>query len=141
MPENKLPNKFYSGLFVCAFALNWIWEISQTFAFEMSGLSTAKMLFFCTLASIIDGVVTVLIFWLMRKIFEKLDWKFYLVATALGAICAIIFEQFAFIFGLWSYGDKMPVLPLLGTGLLPLAQLSILVPLAIWLTARYKKIE
>lgn len=140
MTENKLPNRFYLYLFIVAFAVNWIWEISQTFAFDMSGVSTGKMLLFCALASVIDGIVTMLIFWLLRKFIENLGWKFFLAAAVLGAVCAVFFEQTAFIFDLWSYDEEMPVLPVIGTGLLPFVQLTILVPLAIWLTIKVKKI-
>lgn len=139
MTKNKLPDRFYLVLFAAAFAVNWIWEVSQTFAYKMSGVSTSKMLLYCTLASVIDGVVTVLIFWLLRKIFSEIDWKFYLSAAGLGALTAIFFEQIAFTFNLWSYGEEMPVLPFLGTGLLPMVQLTVLVPLALWLTVKLKK--
>lgn len=126
-------------LFVVAFGLNWIWEVSQTFAFEMSGVSIGKMLFFCTFASVIDGIVTAAIFWVLQKLIADINWKFYLAAAGLGASSAVLFEQMAFTFDLWSYDEEMPVLPFLGTGLLPFLQLTILVPLAIWLTMRLKR--
>ncbi len=61
---------------------------------------------------------------------------FYLFAAALGATCAVFFERFAFHFGLWTYSELMPVVPILETGLLPFMQLTLLVPSAIWLTKR-----
>jgi hypothetical protein len=64
------------------------------------------------------------------------QWKFYLAAAFLGALCAVLFEWFAFRSGLWSYGEEMPVLPVIGTGLLPFVQLTLLVPLAIWLSLK-----
>ncbi len=130
---------FYAILFAVAFGLNLIWEISQTFAFEMSGVSGGKMLIFCTFAAVIDGIVTVIIFWLMHKFIEDINWKFYLAAAVFGAVCAVFFEQTAFTFNLWSYDKEMPVLPFLGTGLLPLTQLTILVPAAIWITMKLKR--
>jgi hypothetical protein len=126
-------------LFAFAFGLNWIWEISQTFAFEMSGVSGGKMLLFCTFAAVIDGIVTIAIFWILHKIIAVVNLKFYLSAAVLGALSAVFFEQVAFTFDLWSYDDKMPVLPVLGTGLLPFLQLTILVPAAIWLTLKLKR--
>ncbi len=136
MTENKLPNRFYLYLFIVAFAVNWIWEVSQTFAFDMNGVSTGKMLLFCTFASVIDGIVTVLIFWLLRKFIEELGWKFFLAAAVLGALTAVFFEQTAFNFNLWSYDEEMPVIPVIGTGLLPLVQLTLLVPLAIFISKK-----
>lgn len=130
---------FYGTLFVTAFTLNWFWEVAQTFAFDMSGVSIGKMLLFCTFASVIDGVVTVLIFWLLQRFIEVVNWKFYLAAAVFGSLSAIFFERAAFTFNLWSYDEEMPVLPILGTGLLPFLQLTILVPLAIGLAAKLKK--
>ncbi len=126
-------------LFVVAFGLNWIWEVSQTFAFEMSGVSVGKMLLFCTFASIIDGIITMAIFWVLQKLTAETNWRFYLSAACLGALCAIFFEQMAFTFNFWTYNEGMPVLPFLGTGLLPFLQLMILVPAAIWLTVKLKR--
>lgn len=57
----------------------------------------------------------------------------------LGALCAIGFERVAFGLGLWSYNERMIVLPVIKTGLLPFIQLMILVPLAIWLAKKLKK--
>ncbi len=139
MTKNKFPNRFYLVLFVVAFSVNWIWEVSQTFAFEMSGVSVGKMLLFCTFASVIDGIVTAAIFWVLQKLIADINWKFYLSAAVLGALCAIFFEELAFAFNLWSYAKGMPVLPFLGTGLLPFLQLMILVPAAIWLTLKLKR--
>ncbi|CAN5159652.1 hypothetical protein BH20ACI1_BH20ACI1_28540 [soil metagenome] len=137
--KSKNSFSFYVVLFAAAFGLNWIWEVSQTFAFNMNDVSGGKMLLFCTFASVIDGLVTIAVFWILHKIFADVNWKFYLSAAVLGALTAVFFEQTAFTFGLWSYEERMPVLPVLGTGLLPFMQLTMLVPLAIWLTTKLKR--
>jgi hypothetical protein len=41
------------------------------------------------------------------------------------------FEKIAGDGALWSYTDKMPIVPVLGIGLWPLAQLTLLVPLSV----------
>ncbi len=137
--KSKISFTFFGVLFAVAFVLNWIWEISQTFAFDMSGVSGGKMLFFCTFASIIDGIATVAVFWILQKILELANLKFYIAAAVLGAFSAMLFEQLAFTFNLWSYNEGMPILPFLETGLLPFLQLTILVPTAIWLTLKLKR--
>lgn len=137
--KSKISFTFYAVLFAVAFGLNLVWEISQTFAFEMGGVSGGKMLLFCALASIIDGIVTVLVFWILQKVLKRFDWKYYLAAAIFGAVCAVFFEQMAFTFNLWSYDEEMIVLPFLGTGLLPLLQLAMLVPAAIWLTIKLNR--
>lgn len=131
--KSKISFTFFGVLFAFAFGLNLIWEISQTFAFEMEGVSGGKMLLFCTFAAVIDSIVTIAIFWILHKIMADVNWKFYLAAAVLGALSAVFFEQTAFTFDLWSYDERMTVLPVLDTGLLPFLQLTMLVPLAIWL--------
>ncbi len=132
--KSKISFTFFGVLFAVAFGLNWIWEISQTFAFEMSGISGGKMLLFCTFAAVIDGFVAIAIYRILHKIIAVVNWKFYLAATVLGALSAVFFEQTAFTFGLWEYNEKMIVVPFTKIGLLPFVQLTVLVPAAILLS-------
>ena len=94
----------------------------------------------CTGASVIDAVVTVAIYALLARLMKLNNAKFYIGAAVLGALCAVGFEWFAFRFGLWSYGEQMIVLPVINVGLLPFVQLTLLVPLAIWLTRKFKDV-
>jgi hypothetical protein len=59
-------------------------------------------------------------------------WNVYAAAGALGDACAVAIEREALASGRWSYTDRMPVVPMLGVGLWPLLQLTLLVPLAFW---------
>ncbi len=117
--------------------MNWIWEMAQMFAFKLKPEdSRIEILVFCTLASVVDALVTIGIYKLLSQFFSANQTVFYLFAAALGATCAVFFERFAFQFGLWTYSELMPVVPILETGLLPFMQLTLLVPSAIWLTKR-----
>lgn len=132
---------FYGVLSAIAFGLNWIWEIGQMFAYVAeSGDSWTKSFLFCTLASVGDAIVTIAIYVFLKFLMKPGGAKFYLCAAILGASCAVGFEWFAFRFGLWSYGEQMIVLPVINVGLLPFVQLTLLVPLAIWLTGKFKGI-
>lgn len=129
---------FYGILSVVAFGLNWIWEIGQMFAYDAeSGDSWTKSFLFCTLASVADAIVTVAIYELLKKIGITNRTAFYSLAAAFGAILAVGFELFALRFELWNYNRMMPVIPILGTGFLPIVQLILLIPLAIWLAKRF----
>ncbi len=120
-----------------SFGLNFIWEIVQMFAYETDQQGGwIEIHLFCALASVIDAIVTVGIYALLKKIGFTRGTAAYVLAAALGAVCAIVFEFSASAFGLWSYNQKMPVVPFLGVGLLPLAQLTLLVPLSIRLAAK-----
>ena len=129
--------KFYGVLFAVAFGLNWIWENGQMFAYraEANGSPLTSFLF-CTLAAVGDAVVTTGIYGFLKLLIEPGGAKFYLSAAASGAACAVGFEWLAFRFDLWSYGERMIVLPILGVGLLPFVQLALLVPAAIWLARK-----
>jgi len=131
---------FYYRLAVVSFVLNWVWEIGQMVAFAVSA-SWIKSLIFCTLATIVDLLTTFAVYGVAAFIARRLDWKrndwhFYVTAAVLGALSAVTFEKIAFAVGLWSYNEKMPVVPLVDTGLLPLVQFTVLVPFAIWLSRR-----
>jgi len=124
---------FVFVLLISAFALNWVWEVAQSSAYQTAEQSMPESLFFCTLASVIDAVTILGIFIAAAFLFGRGGWKFYLTVALLGAVCAVAFEKIAFTFGWWNYHEKMPRVPLLGTGLSPFLQLTILSPLAVWL--------
>ena len=138
----KESNKLYAALAIIAFGLNWVWEMTQMFAFEIKlGNSRAEVFLFCTLAAVVDTLVTVAVYGLLAQTTTRRNrLGFYTSAAFLGAWCAVFFEWFARIFNLWSYNEKMLRLPLLETGLLPFLQLTLLVPLATWLARRFKKV-
>ena len=129
---------FYSEVTIVAFGLNLIWEMAQMFAYEVKpGETLAGILIFCALAAVVDALVTISIYALLAQILTRTNrLGFYFAAAFLGAWCAVFFEWFARFFNLWSYNKEMFVIPLLETGLLPFAQLTTLVPLAIWLTEK-----
>ncbi len=132
---------FYGVLFAVAFGLNWIWESGQMFAYTAeAGDSRAKSFLFCTLAAGADAVVTVVISIFLKSLTKPAGAKIYFSAAVSGAMCAIVFELFALRFGFWSYGERMIVLPILGVGLLPFVQLTLLVPLAIWMTGKFRSV-
>jgi len=136
---NGSTGKFYARLAGIAFGLNWIWEMAQMFAFEiMPDESRLRVFFFCTFASVVDAIVTVAIYATLKSLLRLNGAKFYLAAAFSGAWFAVFFEWLARLFNLWSYNEKMPVIPFLETGLLPLTQLTLLVPLAIWLAQKFK---
>lgn len=134
--------KFYLTLAITAFVLNWLWEMAQMFAFEMKPEeSRLQVTLFCTLASVIDAAVTVGIYKVLGRINLSKPVLYFLSAALFGALCAVFFEWFAFRFELWKYNSSMPIVPVIGVGLLPFVQLTVLVPLAIWLAQKFKGIK
>ena len=132
------PLRFSLRLFVVAFALNWLWEMLQMSAYvELSGRSWGETALTCTLASLGDAGLTLMVYLLLAILTQRAGWpltggwKAYFVAALLGAGCAVVVEWLALSNAHWSYTRNMPVLPWLRIGLLPLVQLALLVPAAI----------
>ena len=57
--------------------------------------------------------------------------------TSIGFVITVLMEWLATgPLGRWTYADTMPVVPLLGIGLLPALQWLLLPPLVLWFTRR-----
>lgn len=121
-------------LLAVGFGLNWVWEIGQMFAYRAGAeKSVREILFFCTLGSVVDALTISAIYGTTKVFLKPHGWKFYLTAALFGAASAVVFEKLAFAFGWWSYNEEMPLVPFIGTGLLPFLQLTLLAPFAIWI--------
>lgn len=130
-----------AALLAVSFAANWVWEVVQMAAYA-PGRSRGKEFFFCTLAATGDAVLTLLVFaavfGLKRSGRWTGDggWKAYGAAALAGGALAVLIEWAALWAGYWSYAQGMPRVPLLGIGLLPFAQLALLVPFSMWAAGR-----
>ncbi len=113
--------------------------------FGYSSLAETSMLnslIFCTVASFADVVITLGAYLPVALI--RWNWRWWLAArfqdflifAVFGAISATLIELVAINRGLWSYGSYMPIVPLLKIGLLPLLQLTILLPTALWIALK-----
>lgn len=133
--------RYLAALLVAAFVMNWLWEMAQMSAYvEMAGRPWDETLLTCTVATFGDALVTLAVYatgalvtrnsrWALKG-----GWKVYLFAALAGALCAAVIEWTALYAGHWSYTTGMP--KVLGAGLLPLLQLTLLVPaslrVALW---------
>ena len=133
--------RYLAALLVAAFAMNWLWEMAQMSAYaEMAGRPWGETLLTCTVAGFGDALVTLVVYaagalvtrnwrWTLKG-----GWTVYLFAALAGALCAATVEWAALYAGQWSYATGMP--KVLGAGLLPLLQLTLLVPasfrVALW---------
>ena len=127
---------FLATLFVIAFAMNWVWEMLQMAAYaELSQQPWQRTVLRCTAASIGDGAITLLAFGVGALVSPTLRARSarsttYVLLASIGAAFAIVIEHVALRAQEWSYNEQMPIVPLLGVGLYPLLQLTILVPIA-----------
>jgi hypothetical protein len=128
--------RFIAAAAVIAFVLNWVWEMAQMSAYgEMAGVPWSQTLLPCTVAAVGDVAITMAVYgvgalaagawrWGMSG-----RWNVYATGALLGAACAVGYDYRALAVGRWSYTERMPIVPLLGVGLWPCLQLTLLVPI------------
>ena len=129
---------FFVALFLAAFGLNWPWEIVQMPAYaETAGRFYSPVALAHIVPALGDVALTFAVYGVCALAAGRLrlsgSWNEYAAAALLGGAVAAAYEWKALSSGWWAYGETMPVVPLLGVGLWPLLQLTLLVPLALWL--------
>ncbi len=121
--------------FVIAYLLNFVWENSQMplyAGYEGFWAHVPMHL----LASLVDAVVTVVLLAIVNKMKGGTPFKLCVLGIG-GGVTALFFELAAQGLGMWSYSSNMPMIG--GVGLLPLMQLTILVPLASLMDIKERK--
>lgn len=114
--------RFFATTVLAGFVLNEIWEMAQMPAYvETAGHPWTSTLGLCTRAAVGDvGIIL----------------GIYATAAVLGLAYAALVEHAALTAGRWSYTERMPVGSVLGAGLWPLLQMTLLPPLT-FLFARW----
>jgi hypothetical protein len=135
---------FLMSLCLAAFVLNWFWEMAQMPAYtEMAELSWWDTALTCSRAALGDAAITLAIVGVgglasgNKNLGMSAKWNVFAVAGLLGGAAATAYEWHALHVGRWSYTPDMPIVPLLDVGLWPLMQLTVLTPLALWLSQRF----
>lgn len=129
-------------VFVVSVMVNYPWELVQTPLYKgMDDFS--RMLWHCFPASLGDGLLVLLIFGVGWRLTGRQEWfinpggRGYTIMLASGFVIAVAVEWVAVrIAGQWDYSDRMPIIPLLGIGLAPVAQMLLLPPLIFYVVAR-----
>jgi ABC-type Fe3+-siderophore transport system permease subunit len=130
------------GMF--SFLLNFFWEIQQMPFYQIPAeLSHSDITRNCTIATVGDVGISIAAFWAVAVISKSRQWfhqpsrwqvsSFILV----GVVITVVFEALATrVFHTWQYAELMPILPFLGTGLLPLLQWTLIPPIILWFVKR-----
>ena len=142
LPVRQL-GRFFATTVVASFVLNEIWEMAQMSGYvETAGHSWTRTLGLCTRAAVGDVGIILGIYaagalaagdpgWGLRG-----RWNNYATAAVLGLAYAALVEHAALAAGRWSYTESMPVVSMLGGGLWPLLQMTLLPPFT-FLLARW----
>ncbi|MCI0388031.1 MAG: hypothetical protein MOB07_04590 [Acidobacteria bacterium] len=116
-------------IFVIAVAFNYVWELAQAPLYTGMG-DFSRMLWHCFVPSLGDGLLVLLIFALGWVVLQRGDWfmrpgvRGYVLMLIAGLVIAISIELMAvYILRRWEYTTQMPLVPGLGVGVTPIAQM------------------
>jgi hypothetical protein len=128
-------------VFLIGATLNFPWEMAQAPLYAPMG-TLGQATWRCFRASLGDGVLVLLVWMTGAMIFRSSAWfggssKARLAfASIVGLGLATLVELWGLQTQRWSYGSRMPLVPGLAIGLVPLAQMAALVPLTLALTRK-----
>ena len=122
-------------LFVIAVLVNYVWEIVQAPLYV--GMDSFKLVWWhCGVAALGDGLLVLLIYVIGGTVLNKQDWFVhpgaigYVIMMFVGLAIGVGIEWLAVVVtNRWDYTVWMPLVPLLGVGLVPVAQMLVLPPL------------
>jgi hypothetical protein len=128
-----------------AFGLHFVWEFSHVQLYAgYEGWSRGLPVYW--LATVGDVLYTLAAFALVSAIKQTYAWvrdanvADYLMLVTLGFLTALFVEYKGLFFERWHYLPDMPIIPLLNVGLSPVLQMSLLLPLTVFLTALVLKL-
>ena len=134
-------------LFVLAVLFNYPWELAQSPLYAGMG-SSNRMWWHCFVASLGDGLLMLLIFAAGWTALHRQDWfvrpglRGYAVMLAVGLIISVGVEWIAVhIVGRWAYTERMPLVPGLRVGIVPILQMLVLPPLIFWVAAAWDRVR
>ena len=131
-----------AGTFAVSVFVHFLWEMLQSFAYEMGPLGVNWVIAYHFLATLDDAGLMVALYaagWAIHRDPEwiaRLGWKDGAWLAGLGAALAFAIETWALARGRWAYTAWMPVIPGLHVGLLPVLQLALLPPFILRVSAR-----
>lgn len=114
-----------------AFFLNLVWELAQGTLYKGYEYDFQHIAF-CTLASVADAIMAVLLYlgfaFILKEPFwiGELSFTRGLLLMLVGGIGAILGEIRHISAGNWAYADSMPLIPFVHVGLSPVLQFTLL---------------
>jgi len=132
----------FSGLVtVLAFLLNFAWELSHCPLYKGCGYDFAHVTFLA-LASLADAILAVLLYFGFALVYRNGMWACPLTARrgfwlmVVGGTGAIVSEVAHLSAGNWAYTAGMPLIPIIGVGVTPVLQFTVL-PVLIYSLSSY----
>ena len=143
----KLPSLPEFNFFIFGALLNLPWEFIQVPLYaELAGARHWDAIRLCTRAALGDAVILLVAYWTAAAVAKNrwwfTDWRWLGFCTylATGLLITLALERLAtrsaFPAWGWRYSELMPLVPVIGIGLAPLAQWLLLPPLSLWFVRR-----
>ena len=130
--------RLHAALFLVAVPLNLAWEVTQIMAYDFPQQGLMANLIGCLVPSLGDGLMTLIIYWSGWLTFRDPGWILrlgvtgYVLMALVGFLLAVGIEWNAlYRTGAWEYTPRMPRIPIVGVGLLPVLQMLILPPASV----------
>ena len=145
--ESRETWRFLALRFVPVFALlNLVWELAQLPLYTIFTTGSAREIAFavvhCTIGDVLIGIAALVLALIATRAGAVARWRFgavAVIATALGATYTVFSEWLNVeVLQWWAYAERMPVLPVVGTGLAPLVQWLVLPGLALAIALRLR---
>lgn len=127
-------------LYVASVLVNFLWEVPQMVFYEWWGASWSTGLLVCLLAALGDGFLVLSLYGFGWALFRRRDWILqpgfsgYSLLVLAGIGIAVAIEMHALAWNRWAYTTLMPLIPGLGVGFVPVAQIMILPTLIAFIT-------
>lgn len=122
------------AVFVVAVLFNYPWELAQS-PLYVGTKDFGAMWWHCFVASLGDGVLVLLIFAAGWAALQRREWfvhpgvRGYAMMLAAGLAIGVGIEWVAVhLAGRWAYAPRMPLVPGLGVGMVPVTQMLVLPP-------------
>ena len=132
-------------LSLVAFILHVIWENAQAPLFQ--GYESFFQHFSaCLIGTVGDVAITLFVYVVVALLKNDFNWiaslnkKDIAVLAVIGFLIAVGIEWRAVLFGRWAYNDVMSLLPYLKVGLSPIIQMTLLLPLSVFITGKFSAI-
>lgn len=142
-PDKKVFSRMVFTITILAFLLNFTWELIQM-PFYRNSFYDIRHVSFCSLASLADAIMVLLLYFGLAFLFkdplwiQPLKWQRIIILILIGGAGAVLSEMRHLSIGSWAYADSMPTVPIVkNVGLYPLLQFIILPFLIYYLSFRW----
>lgn len=128
-------------VFAIGVLVNYPWELAQSRLYEDMD-DVREVLWHCFIAALGDGVLVLAVFAAGAIMFRRAEWfvrpgaRGYAVMLGAGLVIGVLVEWLGLhLLRRWVYVPDMPLIPGLGIGLVPVAQMLLLPPLILRIVA------